>query len=94
LADNIWVAKKLENTDTFCEDLTNGARKVAIGKVEGISRARGLPWAYEGFVRGRPTGEVRAEHKCFPVSTTWSLTDKAYGTHTRLINNQQIPWSK
>jgi hypothetical protein len=58
--------------------------------VEGISGACGLSWAYEGFVCGWPTGDVGAKDECFSVAAAWTFSNKAYGTHARLVYDQKI----
>jgi len=90
LACCIGVAMKLEDADTFCEDIADGAGEVGIREVEGVSGARSLSWAYEGFVGGCPTGEVRAKKQCFTVPATGAFPDKAYSTHTGFIDDQKV----
>jgi hypothetical protein len=58
--------------------------------VEGVSGARSLSWAYEGFVGGWPAGEVRPQHKCFPVTAARTFPDKPHSTHARFIDDQEV----
>jgi hypothetical protein len=92
LACFVWVALKVKYPDAFCKDIPDGAGEVGIGEVECVSGASSLAWAYEGFVGGWPAGEVRAQHKRFPVTAAGTFPDEAYSTHARFIDDQKVSW--
>jgi hypothetical protein len=90
LAHHLRVALKVQNPDTFVENIANSAGEVGGGKVEDVSRACSFSWAYEGFVGRWPAGEVWAENKRFPVAAARSIPDQTHSTHTCFIDDEEI----